>query len=169
MSARQPANNPPPKIVVPKERTAPGPATWLAPEIRSRTPPCTIKTAKVMRQPMQNHHKNARTNPHDSMLENSATALSDSVLTLAEPCQAVKQSALSYSFGQTWFEHEPAAIPGRGFPESDFSIRDAKRPTPYPRHYQPSPDRELLHCLPRPDNWPLRMARISSGNSSADS
>ena len=66
MRARHPAKSPPPKIVVPKERRASPLPVGFVPDTRSRTPPCTIKTANVVRQPMQNHHKNDRTNPHGS-------------------------------------------------------------------------------------------------------
>jgi hypothetical protein len=82
MRARHPANSPPPKIVVPKERRALALPVGLAPETRSRTPPCTIKTARVVRQPMQNHHKNDRTSPHCPLPEKWRGSLSDSLFEL---------------------------------------------------------------------------------------
>jgi len=55
-NAEQPANNPPPKIVVPKERYAPAPLPGIVPSKRSRTPPCTISTERVINAPIANHH-----------------------------------------------------------------------------------------------------------------
>ena len=55
-NAKQPANNPPPKIVVPNERYAPAPLPGEAPSSRSRTPPCTISTERVSNAPIANHH-----------------------------------------------------------------------------------------------------------------
>ena len=57
-NARQPANNPPPKIVVPNERYALASLPEGAPSSRSRTPPCTISTERVSNAPMANHHLN---------------------------------------------------------------------------------------------------------------
>jgi hypothetical protein len=82
MRARHPAKSPPPKIVVLKERIAPAPSAGLAPDTRSRTPPCTIKTARVIRQPMQNHHKNDRTNPRGLVAKKWRDSLSDSLFEL---------------------------------------------------------------------------------------
>ncbi len=82
MRARQPANSPPPKIVVPKERSASALPVGLVPETRSRTPPCTIKTASVVRQPIQNHHKNDRTKLHDLVAEKWRGSLSGSLFEL---------------------------------------------------------------------------------------
>ena len=55
-NAKQPANNPPPKIVVPNERYALAPLPGGAPSSRSRTPPCTISTERVSSAPIANHH-----------------------------------------------------------------------------------------------------------------
>src|SRR5438552_17152371 len=55
-SAKQPANNPPPKIVVPNERYALAPLPVGAPSSRSRTPPCTISTERVSSAPIANQH-----------------------------------------------------------------------------------------------------------------
>jgi hypothetical protein len=55
-NAKHPANNPPPKIVVPNERYAPAPLPGEAPSSRSRTPPCTISTERVSNAPIANHH-----------------------------------------------------------------------------------------------------------------
>ncbi|MCE3223813.1 MAG: hypothetical protein K0S58_1993 [Nitrospira sp.] len=93
MRARHPAKSPPPKIVVAKERRAPALPVGLAPETRSRTPPCTIKTARVVRQPMQNHHKNDRTSPHGLWLKMARLFVRQPFRTLAEPYQGVKQTA----------------------------------------------------------------------------
>jgi hypothetical protein len=54
--AKQPANNPPPKIVVPNERYELAPLPGGAPSRRSRTPPCTISTERVSSVPIANHH-----------------------------------------------------------------------------------------------------------------
>ena len=54
--AKQPANNPPPKIVVPNERYALAPLPEGAPSSRSRTPPCTMSTERVSSAPIANHH-----------------------------------------------------------------------------------------------------------------
>ena len=54
--AKQPANNPPPTIVVPNERYALAPLPGGAPSSSSRTPPCTINTARVSSAPIANHH-----------------------------------------------------------------------------------------------------------------
>ena len=55
-NATQPANNPPPKIVVPNERYALAPLPGAAPSSSSRTPPCTISTERVSNAPIANHH-----------------------------------------------------------------------------------------------------------------
>src|SRR5205823_3705327 len=57
-NAKQPANKPPPKIVVPNERYALAPLPGGAPSNRSRTPPCTINTERVSSAPIKNHHRN---------------------------------------------------------------------------------------------------------------
>jgi hypothetical protein len=54
--AKQPANSPPPKIVVPNERYELAPLPGGAPSRRSRTPPCTISTERVSSVPIANHH-----------------------------------------------------------------------------------------------------------------
>jgi hypothetical protein len=56
--AKQPANNPPPKIVVPNERYGLAPLPGGAPSSKSRTPPCTINTDRVSSAPTANHHPN---------------------------------------------------------------------------------------------------------------
>ena len=55
-NATQPANSPPPTIVVPNERAAPAPLPGVAPSSNSRTPPCTISTERVSNAPIANHH-----------------------------------------------------------------------------------------------------------------
>ena len=54
--AKQPANNPPPTIVVPNERYALTPLPGGVPSSKSRTPPCTISTERVSNAPIANHH-----------------------------------------------------------------------------------------------------------------
>ena len=61
IKARQPANRPPPKIVIAKLKKALAlPVGWV-PYRRSRTPPCTIRTARVVSDPMINHQMNVLT------------------------------------------------------------------------------------------------------------
>src|SRR5262249_39675099 len=55
-NARQPANNPPPKIVVPNERYTLASPPGVVPSSRSLTPPCTISTERVSNAPIANHH-----------------------------------------------------------------------------------------------------------------
>ena len=55
-NAKQPANSPPPKIVVPNERYGLAPLLGGAPSNSSRTPPCTISTERVSSAPIANHH-----------------------------------------------------------------------------------------------------------------
>ncbi len=55
-SATQPANSPPPTIVVPNERAALAPLPGVVPSSNSRTPPCTISTERVSNAPIANHH-----------------------------------------------------------------------------------------------------------------
>jgi len=57
-NAMQPANRPPPKIVVPNERYGLAPLPGGAPSSKSRTPPCTMSTDKVSSAPIANHHPN---------------------------------------------------------------------------------------------------------------
>ena len=57
-NAKQPANNPPPTIVVLNERYALAPLPGAAPSNSSRTPPCTINTERVSTAPIANHHLN---------------------------------------------------------------------------------------------------------------
>jgi hypothetical protein len=57
-NAKQPANNPPPTIVVPNERYALAPLPGAFPSSSSRTPPCTISTERVSNAPIANHHLN---------------------------------------------------------------------------------------------------------------
>ena len=164
MRARHPAKSPPPKIVVPKERRASTLPVGLAPETRSRTPPCTIKTAKVVRQPMQNHHKNDRMSPHHPMSEKMARPfVRQPFRTLAEPYQGVKQTAY-LPLRSSLLKHEPLTPP-RGRGESGSFYHDARRPTRSPLHYLPSPVPALPHCRPRHDNWPRQRDRTWFDNS----
>ena len=61
ITATHPANTPPPKIVKPMERTSSHVPDEDDPYSKSRTPPCTIKMAKVSSAPIPNHHANVRT------------------------------------------------------------------------------------------------------------
>ncbi len=66
IKAKQPANRPPPRIVIAKLKNALAlPAGWV-PYRRSRTPPCTISTERVVRDPMPNHQINVLTSLHPS-------------------------------------------------------------------------------------------------------
>jgi hypothetical protein len=90
-NAKQPANNPPPKIVVPNERYALAPLPGEAPSSRSRTPPCTISTERVSNAPIANHHLNDLTDvPETERQEAWMRYLS---ATVAEGRQAVKKTA----------------------------------------------------------------------------
>lgn len=160
MRARQPANSPPPKIVVPKERIAPVPPVGLAPETKSRTPPWTIKTASVIRQPMQNHHKNDRTSPHGLTAGNGAAprpaAFSNSSRALPR-CQAICALAPRWSRP----ELESVVTPSYGRPAAGPSVRDAKTPIRCRLRCPPSPNPALRHCRRTRDNSPRQTARIS--------
>lgn len=166
MRARQPAKSPPPNIVVPKERSAPALPVGLAPETRSRTPPCTIKTANVVRQPMQNHHKNDRTSPRICWLKMARLHVRQPFRTLAEPYQGVKQSAY-LPLRLNRHEHEWRLTPPCGWSESAPFVRDAGRSTRCRHHCLPSPGRALLHCRRRRDNSPRQTGRTSSDNFAA--
>ena len=61
ITATHPANTPPPKIVKPMERASSHVPDEDDPYSKSRTPPCTIKMAKVSNAPIPNHHANVRT------------------------------------------------------------------------------------------------------------
>lgn len=168
MRARQPANSPPPKIVVPKERIAPAPPVGLAPETKSRTPPCTIKTASVIRQPMQNHHKNDRTKPHGLMAENGAApcpaACSNSSRALPR-CQAICILSLRSSRP----ELDSTITPSHERSAPGPSVRDAETPIRSRLHCLPSPDPVLRHCRRRRDNSPRRTGRTSFDSFAAGS
>ena len=56
MRARQPASNPPPRMVMAKVTPLPDGLYN-----RSRTPPCTINTERVISEPIPNHQMNVRT------------------------------------------------------------------------------------------------------------
>ena len=89
-NAKQPANNPPPKIVVPNERYALAPLPGEAPSSRSRTPPCTISTERVSNAPIANHHlKDLNGVPETTRQE---TWKQHSSVTVAEGRQAVKKT-----------------------------------------------------------------------------
>ena len=88
--AKQPASNPPPKIVVPNERYALAPLPGEAPSSRSRTPPCTISTERVSNAPIANHHlKDLNGVPETTGQEAWKQYLS---VTVAEGQQAVKKT-----------------------------------------------------------------------------
>lgn len=57
-TAKHPARRPPPRMVVPNETTAVVPAAGWVPSNRSRIPPCTMRTARVMTEPIANHQVN---------------------------------------------------------------------------------------------------------------
>ena len=89
-NAKQPASNPPPKIVVANERYALAPLPGEAPSSRSRTPPCTISTERVSNAPMANHHlKDLNGVPETTGQEAWKQYLS---VTVAEGQQAVKKT-----------------------------------------------------------------------------
>jgi len=90
-NAKQPANNPPPKIVVPNERYALAPLPGEAPSSRSLTPPCTISTERVSNAPIANHHlKDLNGVPEAERQEVWGRC---SWVTVAEGRQAVKKTA----------------------------------------------------------------------------
>jgi len=66
ITATLPAKSPPPKIVDPMDKNASNELESGEPCKRSRTPPCTIKTASVNRDPIPNHQMNVRILPHGS-------------------------------------------------------------------------------------------------------
>jgi len=73
IKAKQPANRPPPRIVIAKLKNALAlPAGWV-PYRRSRTPPCTISTERVVRDPMPNHQKNVLTSFHPRLQPGSTS------------------------------------------------------------------------------------------------
>jgi hypothetical protein len=90
-NAKQPANNPPPKIVVPNERYALAPLPGAAPSSRSRTPPCTISTERVSTAPIANHHLNDLTDVPET--ERQKAWMRHLSATVAEGRQAVKKTA----------------------------------------------------------------------------
>jgi len=77
IKAKQPANRPPPKIVIAKLKNALSlPVGWV-PYKRSRTPPCTINTERVISDPMPNHQMNVLTSFHPRLqpgITSAATA-----------------------------------------------------------------------------------------------
>ena len=90
-NAKQPANNPPPKIVVPNERYALAPLPGGAPSSRSRTPPCTISTERVSSAPIANHHLKDLTGVPKT--ERQGAWKQRPPATVAEGRQAVKKTA----------------------------------------------------------------------------
>jgi len=90
-NAKQPASNPPPKIVVPNERYALAPLPGEAPSSRSRTPPCTISTERVSNAPIANHHLNDLTDVPET--ERQEAWMRHLSATVAEGRQAVKKTA----------------------------------------------------------------------------
>lgn len=90
-NAKQPANNPPPKIVVPNERYLLAPLPGVLPSSRSRTPPCTISTESVSNAPIANHHlKDLNAVPDTARRKGWRRR---SPLTVSEGRQAVKKTA----------------------------------------------------------------------------
>ena len=89
--AKQPANNPPPKIVVPNERYALAPLPGGVPSSKSRTPPCTISTERVSSAPIANHHLKDLTGVPETERQEAWMAASSA--TVAEGRQTVKKTA----------------------------------------------------------------------------
>jgi hypothetical protein len=94
-NAKQPANNPPPNIVVPNERYALAPLPGGVPSSKSRTPPCTISTERVSSAPIANHHLKDLTGVPET--ERQAAYKRRSSGTLAEGRQAVKKTAFCFT------------------------------------------------------------------------
>jgi len=99
----QPAKSPPPRMVDPMEKNASTELESGVLERRSRTPPCTINTARVSSEPMPNHHTNVRIFPHvesDRSLPNLSTSpkRTITVSTYSLECQEkdLRQSTTDY-------------------------------------------------------------------------
>lgn len=74
INATQPANRPPPKIVIAKLKYALAlPVEWV-PYRRSRTPPCTINTERVVSDPMPNHQMKVLTGFHPRLQPGTTSA-----------------------------------------------------------------------------------------------
>ncbi len=86
IKATHPASKPPPMRVVPKYTKTFVPPDGCVPSHKSRTPPWTIRTERVIKAPIMNHHVKDRS--AIVMLENPEMFYS--TVTLAKALQAVK-------------------------------------------------------------------------------
>ena len=94
-NAKQPANNPPPNIVVPNERYALAPLPGGVPSSKSRTPPCTISTERVSSAPITNHHLKDLTDVPET--QRQAVYKRRSSGTVAEGRQTVKKTVFCFT------------------------------------------------------------------------
>lgn len=87
INAKHPANSPPPKMVSAKLKNASALLVGCVSYKRSRTPPCTIRTASVVNDPMPAHHKNVLISAHS----HSNVRTARRVATVAERLYPVKE------------------------------------------------------------------------------
>lgn len=86
IKATHPASKPPPIRVVPKYTNTFVPPEGCVPSHKSRIPPWTIRTERVIRAPIINHHAKDRS----AIVVSESVGLFSPTVTLAKALQAVK-------------------------------------------------------------------------------